>query len=558
MWCYNLTKNHGLLLLIYIIVGIDSLTSSTADCDCSGRIVQNAKCSKQTNCTLVCNDGYWGTDCKYGRIRLTSSRGYITDGVESYPVLSKRMWLIDSGNRVNASIHFQIEEFFTECNWDHVYIFDGDSTDSSLLAAFNGYLVGDVNSSSYGRIPQEIIAKSGRAYIYFYSDLGVVQSGFNISYRILDNCPCLNGKCNTAGLCVCDVGWTGSLCDVQKNCSCINGACNQTFGNCVCNDGFAGNDCSQPITSSFWTSIKTKNSGAEISPRSSHAAAIIGDHMWVYNGYRFSHPGHGAHRNLYRYHLKDKTWTSLPQEEDDYTWGHSMVAYQGKLIVFGGEREDHVIVNTLAVFDTNSSKWSRPPSLNSTHIAVTGHTATLVEDKMIVIFGLSVHGLFPGVQEYDIGKSTWQVIKSKSALGVARHGHTSVYDPFSKRIYVYGGVTMATPSSFAPSDSLTAYYPHSRTWITLASSEFRQTLHSAVILDRMMIVFGGNPYVNKDSINVKCHTTKLHVYDLACQKWYSEDLPQIAQTLARYGHTAVAKGRLVFLSHLGQLSCLVE
>jgi hypothetical protein len=74
------------------------------------------------------------------------------------------------------------------------------------------------------------------------------------------------------------------------------------------------------------------------------------------------------------------------------------------LIVFGGEREDHEIVNTLAVFDTNSSKWSPPPSLNSTPIAVTGHTAALVEDKMIVIFGLSVDGLFPGVQEYDIGK----------------------------------------------------------------------------------------------------------------------------------------------------------
>ena len=32
---------------------------------------------------------------------------------------------------------------------------------------------------------------------------------------------------------------------------------------------------------------------------------------------------------------------------------------------------------------------------------------------------------------------------------------------------------------------------------------------------------------------------------LACQKWYSEDLPQVAQTLARYGHSAVANGRFV-------------
>ena len=29
----------------------------------------------------------------------------------------------------------------------------------------------------------------------------------------------------------------------------------------------------------------------------------------------------------------------------------------------------------------------------------------------------------------------------------------------------------------------------------------------------MMVVFGGNPYVNENN-DIKCHTTKLHVYDL--------------------------------------------
>lgn len=38
--------------------------------------------------------------------------------------------------RGNATIHFQIEFFMTECNWDHLYIFDGDSTEAPLLAAF--------------------------------------------------------------------------------------------------------------------------------------------------------------------------------------------------------------------------------------------------------------------------------------------------------------------------------------------------------------------------------------------------------------------------------------
>ena len=40
---------------------------------------------------------------------------------------------------------------------------------------FSGHLV--------EKIPQEIIANSGSAFIYFYSDLSEVQLGFNILYR---------------------------------------------------------------------------------------------------------------------------------------------------------------------------------------------------------------------------------------------------------------------------------------------------------------------------------------------------------------------------------------
>ncbi|XP_028390886.1 attractin-like isoform X2 [Dendronephthya gigantea] len=552
MWCYNLPKNHGLLLSIFIIVvEIDSLSSSTANCKCE-RVVANAKCSQQTGCKVVCNNGYWGKKCEFGRIRLTSESGYITEGIGDYSVHSKFMWLIDAGNRLNANIHFQIEEFFTECNWDYLYIFDGDSTYSPLLATLNGHLTSDVNSTHLGRIPQKIIAKSGKAFIYFYSDLGVARKGFNISYRIIENCPCLNGSCTTAGLCTCDAGWTGALCNMRRNCSstsCTNGVCNNTLGICVCNDGFTGDDCSQSVTSSYWTSLKIRKSDVDIPPRSSHTAGIIGDHMWVYNGYRFSDPKR-KHQDLYKYNLKDKTWSRLTQE-NELIWGHSMIVYQGKLIVFGGERiKDARILNTLAVFDTNSSQWSYPDLLNSSQsihpIAVTGHTATLVEDKMIVIFGLTKTGLFPGIQEYDIVNAKWNIIQDTSARGNPRHGHSSVYDPFSRRIYVYGGVVMEK-NSFVASDSLMVYFPHSRTWAELAASKYRQTLHSAVLIDRMMVVFGGNPYLDYKTHPAKCHTTKLHVYDLTCQKWYSENLPQVVQTMARYGHTAVDKERTMYI-----------
>ena len=63
---------------------------------------------------------------------------------------------------------------------------------------------------------------------------------------------------------------------------------------------------------------------------------------------------------------------------------------------------DKTIVRTLAKFNINSSRWDYNEQFDDA-VAVTGHTATLVGNKMIVIFGLSTDGPFPKVQEYDIG-----------------------------------------------------------------------------------------------------------------------------------------------------------
>ena len=36
--------------------------------------------------------------------------------------------------RSNVSIVLRIHDFATECMWDHLYVFDGDSVEAQLLA----------------------------------------------------------------------------------------------------------------------------------------------------------------------------------------------------------------------------------------------------------------------------------------------------------------------------------------------------------------------------------------------------------------------------------------
>lgn len=65
--------------------------------------------------------------------RLGASSGTIHDGLGNYSVGVKCSWLVDAPN---SSITLRLEEFATECGWDHLYVYDGDSVDSPLLAVF--------------------------------------------------------------------------------------------------------------------------------------------------------------------------------------------------------------------------------------------------------------------------------------------------------------------------------------------------------------------------------------------------------------------------------------
>ena len=67
--------------------------------------------------------------------RLTDKEGIIFDGYGNYSEDNKCTWLIAPENNTQP-IHLQLKQFSTECGWDHLYIYDGDSTFSPLLVAF--------------------------------------------------------------------------------------------------------------------------------------------------------------------------------------------------------------------------------------------------------------------------------------------------------------------------------------------------------------------------------------------------------------------------------------
>ncbi|KAI9545842.1 hypothetical protein NQZ68_033324, partial [Dissostichus eleginoides] len=112
--------------------------------------------------------------------KLTGPSGHLSDGPGNYKYKTKCTWLIEG--QPNTILRLRFNHFATECSWDHLYVYDGDSIYAPLLAAFSGLIVPE----RYGNetVP-EVVSQSGYALLHFFSDAAYNLTGFNISYRSL-------------------------------------------------------------------------------------------------------------------------------------------------------------------------------------------------------------------------------------------------------------------------------------------------------------------------------------------------------------------------------------
>ncbi|KYM76277.1 Multiple epidermal growth factor-like domains protein 8 [Atta colombica] len=217
--------------------------------------------------------------CDKTRKVFTESWGIISDGPmgSNYTQDSHCEWLIKA-NHSRQFITLSFRTMGTECSYDYVFVYDGDSFRSPLLGSFSGKTE-----------PQQVTSSSGYMLILLYSDTNYVLDGFHAEFSVT-NCPnnCTHhGKCinNT---CFCENDW-GS-----KDCSralCPNN-CNQAgicgIKRCKCKDGYSGQSCSLHKThpeGNRWHWLSHSEGG--LRPRAAHTAIYVQetDSLYVFGGY---------------------------------------------------------------------------------------------------------------------------------------------------------------------------------------------------------------------------------------------------------------------------------
>lgn len=538
-----------LTLAVWILIFMLNLTCEVFTKGASR--CQDVQCVHGTcvNGTCVCETGWQGDLCEFcgGRVRLNSPTGFITDGPGNYSVDLQCTWLIYS-SQPNATIRLKFNHFATECCWDHLYVFDGDSIYAPLLAAYSGLMQPDSPTPAY--VP-ELVTSSGTAYIHFYSDAAYNMSGFNISYSV-ELCPsnCSgNGVC-IDGSCTCDGFWQGNDCSIPicpNDCS-SHGSCNREARRCECHPDYAGEDCSSLRKTGYWETLRT-NSDA-LYGRASHATVVYKDEMWIFGGERFRKE---KYCDIWRFNFSSQEWIQ-PEPARVHgrvpfrRYGHTAVVHERHAYIYGGMVYDKNVTNELwrYTFDTNT--WTLLSSDNA--IPSLGHTAAKVEGEMIIIFGHSpIYGYLNYVQHYDIVGEKWKLVETKGSQVKGGFGHSSVYDPHSKKIYVHGGYHSESSSSYDFDDVLYVYDPASHHWEERRRGLSKRYLHSAVIISGVMLVYGGNIH-NDTSTNhgSKCQSSHFLAYDITCDMWYELQSPTgHSDKFARYGHSSVVHNDSLYI-----------
>lgn len=498
----------------------------------------------------------------------------ITHGIGNYSIDMQCTWLID-GAHDNRTIQLYIDDFATECGWDHVYIYDGDSVYSNLLAVYSGMVQLD-KFATHNLTSLE--AKSGSAYVHFYSDAAYNMTGFKITYKY-HSCPSIrsslncsgNGACDPeSGQCTCNAGWGGRACSephCPHDCS-GHGECDQQRHHCRCNDGYKGSDCSQKEEDGFWELLPPSPyppSKYVPAGRASHAAVIKGDSIWLFGGESFTQSAF-----VVKYDINGGVWEEIHSSSTRVPkgrYGHSAVLRGDNVYMYGGVRyEDDVgkyngsITPQLWALDTTTKQWElKHVKTDGCYrgdvvcgpIAVVGHSAVVVaDDRMLVLFGHSpVYGYVNYVQSYHFGTGKWSVHGPQGALLKGSYGHSSVWDEHSRLVYVYGGHLSDNIATYSLSNLLHALDPDTMTWTRLSSVDSSRFLHTAVYLDGLMLVFGGNTHNDTSySQGARCYSQSFLAYDPACDRWHGLTEPaNFPHDLSRYGHSAVTYGGSMFI-----------
>lgn len=539
--------------------------------------IQTGECFCQDNteglrCEM-CNRNFYGDPTAGGQCYFQcEARGMLKQigmqGIGSYqshknhfgPEARECLWIISPHTSTGSVltdnfIQFQIQNdasFNVSCNENAVYVYDGlpdligNNQQRQLLSVFCS------EDTKYWMVE----ARSG--YLTVHYKKSIEGQGFNAVYMVRSCAAgtCLPPRiCNSNGQCVCEDGFTGAECNVEKcpkNCSesLKQGVCDKVYGRCLCNKEYGGKDCSirlnyeksVVITELFNSQIINDSLDhlRKTLPRFGHS--LVADkrgNLWMFAGYSLHHQ---ALNDIRQFDTRNSSWMqvtvdSTPEAkmpQGRYFHGADIQHSKQNIFIYGGLtglekiNSSENVLNDFWKFSLINQRWQEiEPRSDFKPPPLAGHTLTLIKDNdhdiLILIGGFSPkNGLAHLSYAYNLSTLQWNHVNAKGSAPIGIFGHSAVFHSLSQCIYVFGGYVFQDNDRTEMSNKLFVFNYAQKVWSEVpVFNELNRPegnlprarfLHSAITTDNYMVIYGGrtNPQNSSDILNA---------YVYKCNQW---------------------------------------
>uniref|UniRef100_S4R8P8 Multiple EGF-like-domains 8 n=1 Tax=Petromyzon marinus TaxID=7757 RepID=S4R8P8_PETMA len=496
-----------------------------------------------------------GGDCRGKRLVLNGTHGEVTDGPGNYSANGNCEWLITAPSQ-GDHIVLKLRAIETECSYDFLFIYDGDSYSSPLIASLSG-----------NTLPDAIVARSGK--VSFRTHQYKCRCRW-ISSRFT-NCRIPNGIFNgIMSKCLFMLlGWGGG-----EECAQRESQAQDIYfslppwknGQCQCSSSLhVGVNCSLALRNNSdgnkWHLIA--HTQAAFTPRL--GAAGVFSHatgcLYVFGGFTLS----TVLNDLVKYNITSGKWeNATPPVSPEGRYLHTAVEWQDGMLVFGGELARGRLANSLWFYSPGAANWTRLSDevapLPSPPPGLAGHAAALVDDTLYIFGGRTEQEEFSSaIYAFNLTSKAWRKEVPLAGLAPAALGHSMVFYPEGRMLLVFGGHQPSSTRFSNRVNSVHAYHVDRRYWAHLGrdgspSVPIERAFHSAVIMGTYMVVYGGNVHIHNGE--EKCYANDVYFYHLGCHQWVNKDdliqsIPVVADDhvplQGRFSHVAAVMNGNVLL-----------
>jgi N-acetylneuraminic acid mutarotase len=164
-----------------------------------------------------------------------------------------------------------------------------------------------------------------------------------------------------------------------------------------------------------------------------------------------------------------------------------------KLLLFGGWTGDSKYSADTWACDLTAKAWTKlkPSGTSPSPRASQAMTYDPVGNKLIVFGGYDGKTYYGDLWAYDLTGNAWSTLTPTGAGPSARHGHSLVYDPESKKMILFGGFDGSTQYN-----DTWAYDPAANSWADLKPTGSMPAGRDSQAMaydsdDKVMVLFGG-------------------------------------------------------------------